>query len=101
MAMLQQAALESQAFMFRQSAQFEAEESKNVILAHQKSANQQVAGAKGMGAPPGLDAAAPKHMEPPIGADAPRPRPLGLASMVENASELKEPVHRTITPETT
>jgi len=71
-------------------------EMKNSVLASQNAAKT-----KGMAAPPGLEVATPKHVESPVGAEIPRPRPLGLASMMELASDLKEPVHRSITPATT
>jgi len=90
MAMLQQAALESQALMFRQAVPFDME-MKSSMLASEKATEP-----KGMS--PSLEVAATKPVESPV---VPRPRPLGLASMMELASELKEPVHRTITPETT
>jgi hypothetical protein len=96
MTLLQQAALESQAMIYRNlEAQFEAERKSSIPT------RQKTTAAKGVIVPPGLDASAPMHVESPVSSDIPRPRPLGLASMMELASELKDPLHRTITPETT
>lgn len=55
---------------------------------------------KAVGPPPGL--LATKAVESPVGGDVPRPKPLGLASMMDFPGEIKDlPMHRSVTPATT
>lgn len=115
MSMLEQAALESQALMFapgshlRHAASLH-KEAKSSLPPRQKAVKP--IGRQGIGTPPGLESSQPKTVDLPapvlpVGAllddhDHDRPRPLGLASMMEfGGSEMKEPLQRSITPATT
>jgi len=107
MAMLEQAALESQALMFAQGGLLRHatsinKEAKSSVPAKQKAVKPP-GKLQGLGTPPGFDATQPKTVDLPFSADElGRPSPLGLSSMMEfSFSEVKEPVQRSITPATT
>jgi len=101
MAMLEHAQAQAAFFFAQQNLLGHA---ASLDLANAKLANQTGNKSKGMIAPPGLEVAPPNSAESSSGLQIglqPRPKPLGLASMVELASELKEPLHRIGTPATT
>jgi len=103
--MAMQQTLETQALiekhMYHQSLAFDMEAASS-MLAMQKPVPRD--SARGMALPPGLRIAEGRSAESQAAALSgalPRPKPLGLASMMESPFDLKDPVHRSITPATT
>jgi len=104
MAMLQHAAAlqsQAQALMFAHGTCLRPE-----ALIHKETKGPKQKAVKPPGKlPPGLEAAQPRTVDLPVGLlldEMDRPRPLGLASMMEaSSSEIKEPLQRSVTPATT
>lgn len=103
--MVMQQTLETQALsekhMFQQSSAFDME-AMSPMLAVQKPGPKDCG--RGVALPPGLRIAEARSVESQaatLSGALPRPKPLGLASMMESPFDLKDPVHRSITPATT